>query len=72
MIYENKELLCLIISIQKILLVYTKMPLNEINKIKEQQATEGAYGIENPSVSFIPDDEDIVLADVKFEELEIK
>lgn len=52
--------------------LYKKMPLNEINKIKEQQATEGAYGIENPSVSFIPDDEDIVLADVKFEELEIK
>lgn len=61
MIYENKELLCLIISIQKILLVYTKMPLNEINKIKEQQATEGAYGIENPSVSFIPDDEESFL-----------
>lgn len=52
--------------------LYKKMPLNEINKIREQQATEGAYGIENPSVSFIPDDEDIVLADVKFEELEIK
>lgn len=52
--------------------LYKKMPLNEINKIREQQATEGAYSIENPSVSFIPDDEDIVLADVKFEELEIK
>lgn len=37
------------------------MPLNEINKIKEQQATEGAYGIENPSVSFIPDDEESFL-----------
>ena len=25
--------------------LYKKMPLNEINKIREQQATEGAYGI---------------------------
>ena len=46
---------------------------SERNQQNQRTASNrGAYCIENPSVSFIPDDEDIVLADVKFEELEIK
>lgn len=52
--------------------LYKKLPINEINKISEQQKTDGLEYLENLSITVAPVDEDVVLTDVKFEDLEIK